>query len=68
MSNPQSDAKSGRILHQTMTEILPQLTNARADYCWGGLVDMSMDRMVHAVGYSGHGVQMATHMGKRMTE
>jgi glycine/D-amino acid oxidase-like deaminating enzyme len=77
MSNPQSDEKSGRILHKTMTEVFPQLTNARVDYCWGGLVDMSMDRMVHAgeheglfysLGYSGHGVQMATHMGKQMAE
>jgi glycine/D-amino acid oxidase-like deaminating enzyme len=75
MSSPQSDAKSGRILRKAMTEVFPQLTNARVDYCWGGLVDMSMDRMVHAgehdglfysLGYSGHGVQMATHMGKQM--
>ncbi|MEV7061989.1 FAD-binding oxidoreductase [Streptomyces collinus] len=77
MAGPQSDAKSGRILHKAMTEVFPQLTNARVDYCWGGLVDMSMDRMVHAgeqdglfysVGYSGHGVQMATYMGKQMAE
>ncbi|MDQ1021516.1 NAD(P)/FAD-dependent oxidoreductase [Streptomyces afghaniensis] len=77
MSNQQSDAKSGRILHKAMTEVFPQLTQARVDYCWGGLVDMSMDRMVHAgeqdglfysLGYSGHGVQMATHMGKQMAE
>ena len=77
MSNQQSDAKSGRILHKAMTEIFPQLTNTRVDYCWGGLVDMSMDRMVHAgehdglfysLGYSGHGVQMATYMGKQMAE
>jgi glycine/D-amino acid oxidase-like deaminating enzyme len=77
MSNPQSDEKSGRILHKAMTSVFPQLGNARVDYCWGGLVDMSMDRMVHAgekdglfysMGYSGHGVQMATHMGKQMAE
>jgi glycine/D-amino acid oxidase-like deaminating enzyme len=77
MSGPQSDEKSGRILRSGMAEVFPQLANARVDYCWGGLVDMSMDRMVHAgeqdglfysVGYSGHGVQMATHMGKQMAE
>lgn len=77
MSNPQSDEKSGRILHQAMSSVFPQLAKARVDYCWGGLVDMSMDRMVHAgernglfysMGYSGHGVQMATHMGKQMAE
>jgi glycine/D-amino acid oxidase-like deaminating enzyme len=77
MSNPQSDEKCGQILQKTMAEVFPQLANARVDYCWGGLVDMSMDRMVHAgerdglfysLGYSGHGVQMATYMGKQMAE
>jgi glycine/D-amino acid oxidase-like deaminating enzyme len=77
MSSPQSDEKSGRILRDAMVSVFPQLAQARVDYCWGGLVDMSMDRLVHAgerdglfysVGYSGHGVQMATHMGKQMAE
>jgi glycine/D-amino acid oxidase-like deaminating enzyme len=77
MADPHADEKSGRILRKAMTSVFPQLANARVDYCWGGLVDMSMDRMVHAgehdglfysVGYSGHGVQMATHMGKQMAE
>jgi glycine/D-amino acid oxidase-like deaminating enzyme len=77
MAGPGSDEKSGRILQKAMVSVFPQLANARVDYCWGGLVDMSMDRMVHAgehgglfysVGYSGHGVQMATYMGKQMAE
>ncbi|WP_341998734.1 FAD-binding oxidoreductase [Microbacterium sp. LWH7-1.2] len=75
MSNPHSDAKSGRILRDAMVRTFPQLADARIDYCWGGLVDMSMDRMVHAgqrdgvhysMGYAGHGVQMATYMGRQM--
>jgi glycine/D-amino acid oxidase-like deaminating enzyme len=77
MSNPQSDAKSGRILRKAMVSVFPQLAATRIDYCWGGLVDMSLDQLVHAgehdglfhsVGYSGHGVQMATHMGRQMAE
>jgi glycine/D-amino acid oxidase-like deaminating enzyme len=77
MSSPQSDVKSGRILRRGMLSVFPQLAGARVDYCWGGLVDISLDQMVHAgehdglfysVGYSGHGVQMATHMGKQMAE
>jgi glycine/D-amino acid oxidase-like deaminating enzyme len=77
MSNAGSDIKSGPILRAAMARIFPQLAQARVDYCWGGQVDMSLDRMVHAgerdgvfysVGYSGHGVQMATHMGKQMAE
>jgi glycine/D-amino acid oxidase-like deaminating enzyme len=76
-AGPRSDQKSGRILRDAMVSVFPQLEQARVDYCWGGLVDMSMDRLVHAgeqdglfysVGYSGHGVQMATHMGMKMAD
>ena len=77
MSNPQSDEKSGRLLRDAMVRTFPQLANAGIDYCWGGLVDMSLDRLVHAgqrdgvyyaMGYAGHGVQMATYMGRQMAE
>ena len=60
-----------------MVHTFPQLANARIDYCWGGQVDMSLDRLVHAgehdgvyysMGYAGHGVQMATYMGRQMAE
>ena len=68
-----TDQESGQILQREMSEIFPELRDAAIDYMWGGLVDISMDRMVHsgerkgwhyAAGYSGHGVQMATYMGK----
>jgi glycine/D-amino acid oxidase-like deaminating enzyme len=77
MSNPQSDEHSGKILREAMVRTFPQLSDARVDYCWGGLVDMSIDRLVHAgehdgvyysMGYAGHGVQMATYMGRQMAE
>jgi len=77
MAGPRSDQKSGRILREAMVSVFPQLAQVGVDYCWGGMVDMSMDRLVHAgerdglfysVGYSGHGVQMATHMGKQMAD
>jgi glycine/D-amino acid oxidase-like deaminating enzyme len=77
MSARDVDLRSGRILRRGMTRVFPQLVNAHIDYCWGGLVDMTVDKMVHAgerdgvfysVGYSGHGVQMATHMGKVMAQ
>ena len=73
MSNPQSDEKSGRLLRDAMVRAFPQLANASIDYCWGGQVDMSLDRLVHAgqhdgvyyaMGYAGHGVQMAAYMGR----
>lgn len=77
MSNRDSDLKSGRVLRRGMVKVFPQLADTRIDYCWGGLVDMTLDQMVHAgerdgvfysVGYSGHGVQMATHMGKVLAQ
>jgi glycine/D-amino acid oxidase-like deaminating enzyme len=72
-----SDAKSGRILQQGLAAMFPMLASARIDYCWGGLVDMSADRLPHAgqhdgiyfsMGYSGHGTQMSTHMGQAMAD
>jgi len=77
MSSPQSDEKSGRLLRDAMVRTFPQLSDAGIDYCWGGLVDMTLDRMVKAgehdgvhysMGYAGHGVQMATYMGRQMAE
>ena len=74
-TSQQSDEKSGRILRDAMVHTFPQLANTRVDYCWGGQVDMSLDRLVHAgqhdgvyysMGYAGHGVQMATYMGRQM--
>ena len=70
-----SDAKSGEILRAGMLEMFPQLQGVRIDYCWGGLVDMTQDRLPHAgerdglyysTGYSGHGTQMSVLMGERM--
>ena len=75
LSSPDSDVKSAEILRKAMLELFPYLSNAKVDYIWGGLVDLSMDQMVHAgvhdglfysLCYSGHGVQMAAHMGKKM--
>lgn len=75
LSSPESDLKSGEVLRKGMVELFPYLAEARIDYTWGGLVDLSMDQVVKAgehdglfysLCYSGHGVQMATHMGKQM--
>ena len=76
-SNASSDVKSGAILRRSMIEIFPSLANTRIDYCWGGMVDMTADRLPRAgereglfysMGYSGHGTQMATYMGQIMAE
>jgi len=76
-SDPASDAKSGAILRRSMLSVFPELADARIDYCWGGIVDMTRDRLpragerngvFYAMGYSGHGTQMATYMGAIMAE
>ncbi|MEZ5498856.1 MAG: FAD-binding oxidoreductase [Steroidobacteraceae bacterium] len=77
MSNQVSDAKSGVILRESMIRVFPELTDARIDYCWGGMVDMTRDRLPRAgernglfysMGYSGHGTQMSTYMGAIMAD
>ncbi len=76
-SNAASDLKSGVILRESMIAVFPELADARVDYCWGGMVDMTRDRLPRAgerdgvyfsMGYSGHGTQMATYMGAIMAE
>lgn len=76
-SDHRSDAKSGAILRQSLQRIFPQLGDVAVDYCWGGLVDMTQDRFPRAgkaeglhfsMGYSGHGAQLATHMGEVMAD
>lgn len=77
LSDPSQDRESGEILLKARDEIFPQLRDARTDYMWGGLVDISMDQMPHAGqhegmfyshSYCGHGVQMANYMGKVMVD
>ncbi|EJZ22695.1 FAD-binding oxidoreductase (plasmid) [Rhizobium sp. Pop5] len=71
-SDHSSDAKIGAILKASLTEIFPQLARVEIDYCWGGLVDVTKDRFPragfhdgvwYAMGYSGHGAQLSTHLG-----
>ena len=76
-ANPKSDAKSGAILRKSLGQVFPDLADARIDYCWGGMVDMTRDRLPRAgernglfysMGYSGHGTHMSTYMGAIMVE
>ncbi len=77
VSNPTSDSRSGEVLRSAMTRMFPQLEKTRIDYCWGGMVDMTVDRLPRAgehdgifysLGYSGHGTQMSTWMGRVMAD
>lgn len=77
ISNPTSDARSGEVLRAGLANMFPTLGNVGIDYCWGGLVDMTADRLPHAgehegvfysLGYSGHGTQMSVWMGRVMAD
>ena len=77
MSNPRSDAKSGRVLREALEGFFPDLRGVEIDYCWGGLVDVTADRLprageheglLYSMGYSGHGVQLSVHMGRALAD
>ncbi|UVC12272.1 FAD-binding oxidoreductase (plasmid) [Rhizobium sp. TH2] len=76
-SDQRSDEKSGAILRASLIQIFPHLAEVEIDYCWGGLVDMTKDRypragyvdgVWYAMGYSGHGAQLSTHLGMIMAD
>jgi glycine/D-amino acid oxidase-like deaminating enzyme len=68
---------SARILRDGMISVYPQLRETQVQYVWGGTLDFAFDIMPHAgkmdgmfysVGYAGHGVAMATLLGRRVAE
>ena len=76
-SDQRSDAKAGEILRAAMLRMFPQLSGVEIDYCWGGMVDMTADRypragqsggLWYAMGYSGPGAQLASHLGETVAE
>ena len=75
--NENTVRESARILRDGMIEVYPQLRETKVEYVWGGTLDFAFDIMPHAgrmdgmyfsVGYAGHGVAMATLLGKRIGE
>jgi glycine/D-amino acid oxidase-like deaminating enzyme len=75
--NENTVRESASILREGMIEVYPQLRETKVDYVWGGTLDFGFDIMPHtgkmdgmyfSVGYAGHGVAMATLLGKRTAE
>jgi glycine/D-amino acid oxidase-like deaminating enzyme len=69
--------RSAEILQREMVQVYPQLKTAKIDYVWGGTLDFAFDQMTHvgesdglyySLGYAGHGVAMASHLGKTVAE
>lgn len=75
--NENTVRESAGILREGMVSVYPQLRDLAVEYVWGGTLDFAFDIMPHAgrmdgmyfsVGYAGHGVAMATLLGKRVAE
>src|SRR6201987_249716 len=75
--NENTVRKSAEILRRGMISVYPQLRETTVEYVWGGTLDFAFDIMPHAgrldviyysVGYAGHGVAMATLLGKKIAE
>jgi glycine/D-amino acid oxidase-like deaminating enzyme len=75
--NENTIRESEAILRRDMVEIFPQLQNTRVEFVWGGTLDFAFDMMPHvgkidglyySVGYAGHGVALATLLGKKIAE
>jgi len=69
--------RSAEILRREMIQVFPRLKNINVEYVWGGTLDFAFDRMPHvgemegmyySLGYAGHGVAMATFLGKTVAE
>ena len=68
---------SARILRDGMISVYPKLRESKVEYVWGGTLDFAFDIMPHAgkmdemfysLGYAGHGVAMATLLGRKIAE
>jgi glycine/D-amino acid oxidase-like deaminating enzyme len=75
--NESTVRESARILREGMIDVYPQLRETKVEYVWGGTLDFAFDIMPHAgkldgmfysVGYAGHGVAMATLLGRKIAE
>lgn len=69
--------RSADILRREMIQVYPQLKDVNIEYVWGGTLDFAFDMMTHvgeldgvyySLGYAGHGVAMATYLGRTVAE
>ncbi len=69
--------QSAQILRDDMIRVYPQLKDVQIEYVWGGTLDFAFDMMTHvgerdgmaySLGYAGHGVALATYLGKAVGE
>lgn len=75
VTSTRSDVRSASVPARGMAKVFPELGGARIDYAWGGNVAFTRDQMpraglldavYYAGGYPGHGVAMATYLGRQI--
>ena len=75
--NSNTIRRSAEILQREMVQVYPQLKNTKIEYVWGGTLDFAFDMMTHvgqvdgiyySLGYAGHGVAIASYLGKTVAE
>jgi gamma-glutamylputrescine oxidase len=75
--NPRPPTDIAAFARDHMLGVFPQLSGARIDHAWGGLVSITMSRLPHigrlgdlffAHGYSGQGVLLPALLGKVLSE
>ena len=69
---------SSRATRKRMLAVFPQLAERRIDYCWGGNIDITLNRAPHfgrlepdvffMQGFCGHGIVLAGMAGKLIAE
>jgi len=71
-----SVAESVEVLRRGLQFVFPQLSTTRIDYAWGGTLDVTQSKVpafteiggsVFTAGFAGHGVAMASLIGKHIT-
>lgn len=73
-----TSASDLHLVHKHMLKVFPQLSSAKIEHAWHGLIDISMNRapdfgriennIYYLQGFSGHGLALATIAGKLVAE
>jgi glycine/D-amino acid oxidase-like deaminating enzyme len=74
-STTRSLTENARFMRDNLLSVFPQLTSVAVDYAWWGKLGFTLDHLPHAgqrdgvyyaMGFCGHGVALATHLGEKL--
>lgn len=73
-----SRERIARAMRRKIGKVFPELGGVRIDYAWGGLIDVTVNRMTdvgrtadgiwYAQGFSGHGVALTARTGRALAD